>query len=110
MQVRQYAELTGDLNPVHLDETGGIVHGTLLLGLVSGLVASRVPGPGTKLTGIQARFLQPCPVDAGVVVTVTLGRVRKLTQLRFSIVNFWSGERIVEGEATVYLGPEVLGQ
>lgn len=106
--MRQYAELSGDVNPVHLAETGGIVHGTLLLGLVSGLVASRLPGPGTKLTGIQARFLEPCPVDAGVVVTVSLGRVRKLTQAHFSIVNFWSGEKLVEGEATLYLTADML--
>ena len=59
-QVLQYAELTGDFNPVHLgdgksamnrssykiqpDKDDGVVHGALLLGLVSGLVATRLPG------------------------------------------------------------------
>jgi len=54
-EVLQYAELTGDFNPVHLgdDKDDGLVHGALLLGLVSGLVATRLPGPGTQLAGIQ---------------------------------------------------------
>ena len=91
-EVLQYAELTGDFNPVHLgdDKSDGVVHGALLLGLVSGLVASRLPGPGTQLAGIQARFPRPCAVGTGVIVTVTLGKVRKLTPVRFTVVDFWS--------------------
>ena len=55
---------------------------------------SRFSGPGTQLTGIQvrceatasrsgeksilkARFPRPCKVGTGVIVTVTLGKVRK---------------------------------
>lgn len=109
-EVIQYAELTGDFNPVHLgdDESNGVVHGALLLGLVSGLVASRLPGPGTQLAGIQARFPRPCAVGTGVIVTVTLGKVRKLTPVRFSVVDFWSRETLVEGEAAAYLTPQQL--
>jgi len=109
-EVLQYAELTGDFNPVHLgdDKSDGVVHGALLLGLVSGLVASRLPGPGTQLAGIQARFPRPCKVGTGVIVTVTLGKVRKLTPVRFTVVDFWSRETLVEGEAAAFLTPEQL--
>jgi len=109
-EVLQYAELTGDFNPVHLgdDKSDGVVHGALLLGLVSGLVASRLPGPGTQLAGIQARFPRPCAVGTGVVVTVTLGKVRKLTPVRFTVVDFWSRETLVEGEAAAFLTPQQL--
>jgi len=109
-EVLQYAELTGDFNPVHLgdDKDDGVVHGALLLGLVSGLVATRLPGPGTQLTGIQARFPRPCKVGTGVVVTVTLGKVRKLTPVRFTVVDFWSRDTLVEGEAAAYLTPQQL--
>jgi len=109
-EVLQYAELTGDFNPVHLgdDKSDGVVHGALLLGLVSGLVASRLPGPGTQLAGIQARFPRPCAVGTGVIVTVTLGKVRKLTPVRFTVVDFWSRETLVEGEAAAFLTPQQL--
>jgi len=109
-EVLQYAELTGDFNPVHLgdDKDDGVVHGALLLGLVSGLVATRLPGPGTQLTGIQARFPRPCKVGTGVIVTVTLGKVRKLTPVRFTVVDFWSRDTLVEGEAAAYLTPQQL--
>ena len=33
----------------------GIVHGTYLLGLVSGLIATTSPGPGTVVTAIEVR-------------------------------------------------------
>ena len=80
------------------------MHGGLLLGLVSGVMASSLPGPGTVLANIQARcynilpawhyyyyftlthsrFPQPCPYPAKVEVTVRLGRVRRLTTAQFS--------------------------
>ena len=79
------------------------MHGGLLLGLVSGVMASSLPGPGTVLANIQARcyspslaliydyftlthsrFQQPCPYPAEVEVIVRLGRVRRLTTAQFS--------------------------
>ena len=72
-QVLQYAELTGDFNPVHLgdgksamnrssykiqpDKDDGVVHGALLLGLVSGLVATRLPG-----IHFHIQELEVCPL------------------------------------------------
>ena len=86
-----YADLVNDHNPIHLpgvdEDRPGIVHGTYLLGLVSGLIASTVPGPGTILTGLEVKFQSACPYPSTVEVTVEVGKVRKLTKTSFIITN-----------------------
>ena len=50
-----FADVSGDHNPVHLDEAyarttrfkGRIVHGMLSASFLSTAIASRLPGPGT---------------------------------------------------------------
>ena len=103
-EVRQYGELVGDNNPVHQE----IVHGTFLLGLVSGLMASAVPGPGTVLTGLNAKFVSPCVFPSTVELVVELGRVRRVTTAQFSLQDRDSGRVLVRGEASCYLSKEQL--
>jgi len=106
-----YSDLVNDQNPVHLPEnkeTVGIVHGTYLLGLVSGLIATTSPGPGTVVTAIEARFLNSCPYPSTVEVTVELGRVRKITKVSFLIENKDSKDVILKGEASCLLQKEQL--
>ncbi len=53
--VMAFAEVTGDFNPVHVDEAaaarspfgGRIAHGMLAAGLISAVLAMKLPGPGT---------------------------------------------------------------
>ena len=103
-EVRQYGELVGDHNPVHQE----IVHGTFLLGLISGLMASSLPGPGTVLTGLNAKFVSPCLFPSTVELVVELGRVRRVTTAQFSLQDRDSGQVLVKGEASCYLSKEQL--
>ena len=102
-----YADLVNDHNPVHLG-VDGIVHGTLLLGLVSGLMASSLPGPGTILTGLEVRFSEAVPHPASVEVRVELGRVRRITRAAFSVENKQTGRVVLSGEAGCLLTREQL--
>ena len=102
--VKQYGELVGDHNPLHEE----IVHGTFLLGLVSGVMASRVPGPGTVLTSLTSKFESPCFYPTTVEVVVELGRVRRLTTAHFTLQDKDSQKVIVRGEASCYLSKEQL--
>ena len=107
-----YADLVNDHNPVHLpgddDDRPGIVHGTYLLGLVSGLIASTVPGPGTILTGLEVKFRSACPYPSTVEVTVEVGKVRKLTKTSFTITNKETSDIILTGSASCMLTSEQL--
>ena len=60
--VKLYADLTKDHNPIHLDPEQGIVHGAFLNGLVSGIIGTILPGNGTVVVQQNLRFPKPCYV------------------------------------------------
>lgn len=110
--VAAFAHLSGDDNPVHLDAaaavemgfSGTIVHGMLAAGLISRLLGTRLPGPGTIYLGQELRFRRPIlpgePVTATVEVT---GRRedKPIFELRTTVIS--AGETAIEGTATVLL-------
>lgn len=73
--IRLYVQATGDNNPVHTDEIyaqntyfrGRISHGMLVAGLISALLGTKLPGPGSIYLSQQLRFL--APVRPGDTVT-----------------------------------------
>lgn len=73
----QFAGLTGDFNPIHVDEEfargtvfgGRVAHGLLTLSLAVGLFAPLVAGTTIALLEASARFLKP--VRAGDTIHVT---------------------------------------
>ena len=76
--IRLFAEVSGDVNPVHLDEEFAansefgerIAHGMLTGAFVSAAIAMKLPGPGTVYIGQNLKFR--LPVKIGDTVTVTL--------------------------------------
>lgn len=75
-----FAIVSGDVNPAHLDvayaETelfhGIVAHGMWGGGLVSALLGTTLPGPGTIYLGQDLRFLAPVRVGDEITTTVTL--------------------------------------
>ena len=65
--IQLFAEVTGDHNPVHLDEAyasgtvfkGLIAHGMLTAGLISAVVGQKLPGEGTVYLRQELKFLAP---------------------------------------------------
>ncbi len=113
--VRQFADVTGDHNPVHLDEAyatstsfgGRIAHGMLTAGFVSACMATRLPGPGAIYLTQTLRFTRPVRLGDTVTVQVRIvelteatRRVRLATTCRNQ-----AGKVVLDGEATV-LVPE----
>lgn len=109
--VKAFADLADDHNPVHLDATFAattrfgrpVAHGMLTGSLFSGILGMEFPGPGTVYLSQTLRFLAPVFVGDEVVVSVELcellpkGRARFRTQAR-------CGDRtVVDGEAEVLL-------
>ena len=109
--VMAFAEVTGDFNPVHVDEAaaarspfgGRIAHGMLAAGLISAVLAMKLPGPGTIYLGQTLRFTKPVrigdTVTARVEVLEVIARKRRV-RLATTCRN-QSGELVLEGEATV---------
>ena len=111
--VRQYAELSGDRNPLHFDEpfakstgklSGLIVQGGLTTGLLHALVATDLPGPGTVFLSQHWKFT--APVYIGDTITaeaevLSVHATKPVCQLRVR-VSRQTGETVLEGEAWCY--------
>ncbi len=75
-----FAVATGDVNPAHVDpayaETdmfhGIIIHGMWGAGLISAVLGTRLPGPGTIYLGQELRFRRPVAIGDTITATVTV--------------------------------------
>ncbi|MBI4013693.1 MAG: MaoC family dehydratase [Candidatus Rokubacteria bacterium] len=109
--IREFVDATGDDNPLHSDQAFAattrfgqiIAPGILTGGLVSAVIGTRLPGPGTVYLSQSFRFLRPVRIGdvitARVEVTEVL-RDRNRVALRTVCVN-QAGEIVIEGEAWV---------
>lgn len=110
-EVRAFAELTGDRNPVHLDEEYAattrfgrrIAHGMLGASLISTVLASELPGRGTVYLSQTLRFTAPVFLGDTITARVTVKHVRedKPVVTLDTVCTNQRGERVVEGEAVV---------
>ena len=119
-EVRAFATLSGDYNPLHFDEAFAeatpfgrlVVQGGLTTGLLHALVAMDMPGPGTVFLSQNWKFT--APVFIGDTITAeaeVLGvhATKPVTQLGIRVVRT-DGEVVLEGEAWCYTfrGPTEL--
>lgn len=96
--ILKFAELTGDHNPIHTESARNIAHGALLNGLVSGLIGTKLPGPGTIVIEQNMTFPKPCYAGDTIEVTVKITSVRKIIKCVYMCIA--NGDRIVlEGDA-----------
>jgi acyl dehydratase len=78
--IQLFAALSGDVNPVHLDEAfaagtqfeGCIAHGMLSGAIISAAIAMELPGPGTIYLGQSLRFRLPVRPDDTITVHLTV--------------------------------------
>jgi len=111
--VKKFAEVVGDLNPIHLDVEFAessffkkrIVHGAFLTGLISKVLGMDFPGQGTVYISQNSIFKRPVFVDTKVTVEVKVTQVlvenRRLV-LDTNILNS-EGKVCLAGSATVWL-------
>lgn len=106
-----FAGITGDLNPAHMDDTAAkagpfgerIAHGMLTAGLVSAVLAMKLPGPGTIYLGQTLRFTRPVRIGDTVTARVEvleLMAAKRRVRLATRCTN-QHGELVLDGEATV---------
>ena len=110
-EVRQYAELSTDKNPLHLDKEFGaasifgqrIVHGMLVASLFSGLMGMQLPGEGSIYLGQTLTFKAPVGIGEEVTASVEIIKIRDdkpIVTLRTVCINA-KGVVAVEGEAVL---------
>jgi 3-hydroxybutyryl-CoA dehydratase len=113
--IRTFADLTGDRNPLHVDDAyaarsrfgGRIAHGLLTAGLLSTVLGMHLPGPGGIYVSQTLRFKGPVRIGDAITATVEVvaydaGR-RRLT-LKTTCTN-QRGETVLDGEAILLVDP-----
>lgn len=90
--VRRFAEVSGDFNPLHMDEAyarktafrGRIAHGALVASYISCVLGSHLPGPGAVFAGMTMRFARPVRIGDLVTARATvvgIDAARRMVQL-----------------------------
>jgi phosphotransacetylase/acyl dehydratase len=105
-----FAILSGDVNPAHLDEAYAretpfnkvIAHGMWGGTLISTILGTRLPGPGTIYVGQTLRFMRPVRLGDVITVTVTVKekRDKQMVLLGCECTN-QQGKTVITGEAEV---------
>jgi len=105
-----FAGVTGDTNPVHLDQRfaettlfkGRIAHGILAAGLISAVFGTKLPGPGCIYVGQDLRFKAPVKIGDTMLARVTVKElVPAKKRVVFDTVCSVDGKVVVDGEATL---------
>jgi len=108
--IQAYAVVTGDDNPMHLDEAyaaatmfkGRIAHGMLTAGYLSTIFGTRLPGPGCIYVSQSLNFRAPVRIGDEVIAKVTLtelipARRRAIFACDCSV----AGKTVLQGEAVL---------
>lgn len=110
--VRAFAELSGDYNPLHFDESFVartkfgrlVVQGGLTTGLLHALVAMDMPGPGTVFLSQNWKFTAPVFIGDTITAEAEVLYVhasKPVCQLAVRVTR-QDGESVLSGEAWCY--------
>ena len=111
--VQAFADLTGDHNPVHIDDAFAkttrfgrrIAHGMLTASLISSVLANKLPGEGSVYLGQTLQFVKPVFPGDEIIARVTVKEIRDdkpIVKLETLCINQRS-EVVIRGEATVLI-------
>ena len=106
-----FAEVTGDHNPVHVDEEFAkktrfgrrIAHGMLTASLISSVLANKLPGEGSVYLNQTLQFVAPVFPGDEITARVTVKEIREdkpILKLETICMN-QRDEIVIRGEATV---------
>ena len=108
--IDNFAKLTGDNNPVHTNLDFAkktifkqkVAHGFLSASLISTLIATKLPGPGSIYLSQNLKFLAPVFIDDLVVVKVTVKEIDlEKKKVKLHTECFKNEKKILSGEAIV---------
>ncbi len=116
--IELFAVMSGDVNPAHLDEEFAreeifhkvIAHGMWGGALISSVLGTTLPGPGTIYLGQTLNFMRPVGIGDEITVTVTAQEKiekKKIIIFECTCVN-QDGNSVIEGSAKVLAPTEKI--
>ena len=108
--VAKFAEVSGDFNPLHMDEAyaarspfrGRIAHGALVASFISCVLGNHLPGPGAVFAGMTMRFERPVRIGDTVICRATVTEIDvKARRVKLACVCEVDGQTCMEADAEV---------
>ena len=116
--VRQFAEMSGDFNPIHLDDEYAattifkrrIAHGMILGAIISRCLNTTI-GTGGIYRGQTLKFYNPVFIDDEITFELTITKLHKGRGLGVieTIAKKANGDVVAKGEATIVMAANVAG-
>lgn len=108
--ILMFAGVSGDTNPVHLNDDfakptlfkGRIAHGMLSASFISTVIGTKLPGPGVIYVGQSLKFKAPVRVGDTVMARATITKLipeKKFAEMK--TVCTIGDKVVIDGEATV---------
>jgi 3-hydroxybutyryl-CoA dehydratase len=114
--IERFAEVTGDHNPIHLNEQYAsksifkqrVAQGMLQAGLLSGILGCHFPGVGTIYLSQTLKFIKPIFIEDQITLRLEILEIiseKNNVRLKTLFTN-QKGEAVITGEALVKPPPE----
>ena len=109
-EIKAFARLTGDFNPVHLDKAYAartvfgrpIAHGMLVAGLISAVLGTKMPGAGAIYVSQSLRFRAPVFAGDTVLARVEVMDVNiRRRRVKLTCSCLVAEKTVVNGEAVL---------
>lgn len=113
--VHTFAEVSGDVNPIHLNDAyakttifgGRIAHGVLTASIISAALGTVFPGPGWIYIEQNLEFKAPVPIGSEVTATVVATKlIPEKGFVEFATTCRVNGKVVLDGTATL-MAPRV---
>lgn len=111
--IRAFAEVSGDLNPLHLNDEFAattrfgrrIAHGMFGATLISSILGNTLPGPGSIYLSQSLKFRGPAFIGDTLTARVTVASIREGRPILTleTVCENQNGEVLIVGEAVVML-------
>ncbi len=112
--VQQFAELSGDFNPIHMDEEHAkktrfgrrIAHGMICGALISRALAMELGTAGIYLSQ-KLKFLKPVFINDEIEVELVVTALREdrgIGTIETNVTKVATGEQVIKGEAMIMSG------
>lgn len=109
-KIDTFAELTGDVNPIHVDAEFAaqsmfgkrIAHGALSASLISAILGNDLPGPGAIFVELNMRFRRPAFIDDEITARAEVVEINERTgRIKMKVTCSVNGKQIIRGSAGV---------
>ncbi|PHR61644.1 MAG: (R)-hydratase [Robiginitomaculum sp.] len=109
-KIDTFAKLSGDFNPIHVDEEFAkasmfgkrIAHGALSASLISAILGNDLPGPGAVFVELNMRFRRPAFIDDTITARAEVVEINERTgRVKMKVSCSVNGKQIIRGDAGV---------